>query len=139
MTAAKPTARRGIYWPAGEGRAYRKAGMTGIFKADGVETANAYSLSEWWLDPHTQGIGIHTNPHDHIYYVLEGVLTVFLDDRWVRAEQGAVTVIPAGVAHDFENREDARVGFLSIDVPGGFERTLTRIGFEHVPTAKDSP
>ena len=30
-----------------------------VFKADGEETAGRYSISEWWLEPNTQGPGAH--------------------------------------------------------------------------------
>ena len=31
-----------------------------MFKADGDETAQAYSISEWWLDANTKGPGART-------------------------------------------------------------------------------
>ena len=126
-SSSRGSPRRGIFWAPGEGRAYRKGGQTGIFKADGEETDNDYSISEWWLEPKTDGIGVHVNSYDHVYYVLEGVLTVFMDGRWLRAEKGACVVIPGGVPHDFENREETRVGFLNVNVPGDFERSIARI------------
>jgi ferritin len=27
--------------------------ISAVFKADGAETGQLYSISEWWLDPHT--------------------------------------------------------------------------------------
>ncbi len=41
------------------------------------------------------------------------------------ATKGSFVLAPGGVPHDFENRTDARAGFLNISVPGGFE--------EHMP------
>ena len=31
-----------------------------VFKADGAETSAGYSISEWWLEPHTAGPGPHS-------------------------------------------------------------------------------
>jgi len=37
----------------GQGRAYALGRMRSVFKADGPETRDRYSISEWWLEPHT--------------------------------------------------------------------------------------
>jgi hypothetical protein len=47
--------RKALVLGPGEGRAYPMGGIGAVFKADGVETASRYSISEWWLEPHTQG------------------------------------------------------------------------------------
>jgi hypothetical protein len=39
----------------GQGRVYPMGKMTAVFKADGPETLDAYSISEWWLEPRTYG------------------------------------------------------------------------------------
>jgi len=119
--------RPGIFLAPGEGRRYKKGGQTAIFKADGVETGGVYSVSEWSLEPNTGGLGIHTNPDDHVLYILDGVLTVFLDGKWHRAEKGAFVLIAGGVTHDFENRETSQVNFLNFNVPGGFESGIAHI------------
>jgi hypothetical protein len=36
--------------------------IAAIFKADGTETQGRYSISEWWLEPRTQGPGAHSHP-----------------------------------------------------------------------------
>ena len=38
--------------------------ISSVFKADGEETAKGYSISEWWLEPHTKGPGAHAHPED---------------------------------------------------------------------------
>ena len=50
------------------------ARISAIFKADGVETGDRYSISEWWLEPHTQGPGAHSHPEDDVFYVIEGTM-----------------------------------------------------------------
>src|SRR5262249_35548914 len=55
------TRTRPIVLGPGEGRAYALGSMSGVFKADEDETAATYSISEWWLEPHSPGPG----PHSH--------------------------------------------------------------------------
>jgi len=40
---------------AHEGRPYTMGRMNAVFKADGQETTDRYSISEWWLEPNTAG------------------------------------------------------------------------------------
>ncbi len=96
--------------------------MQAIFKVDGEETLGAYSLSEWWLDPNTAGPHPHQHPEDHVFYVIQGVLSLSLDGDRFNAERGTYVLIPGGVSHTFENRSDERSGFISFNSPGGFEK-----------------
>ena len=41
----------------GEGPTYPMGRLSAVFKADGAETGQRYSISEWWLEPHTKGPG----------------------------------------------------------------------------------
>ncbi len=43
----------------GEGRLYNCGTMTAIFKVDENETNEKYSISEWWLEPGSDGPGAH--------------------------------------------------------------------------------
>ena len=45
-----------------EGRSYAMGRLSAVFKADAAETGQGYSISEWWLDPHTKGPGPHSHP-----------------------------------------------------------------------------
>ena len=105
----------------GEGREYPMGRMRAVFKADGEQTGDAYSLSEWWLEPQTRGAPRHFHEEDHVFYVIEGVLSVQIGDAWSDAPSGSYILIPGGTPHSFENRSDDRTGFISFNVPGGFE------------------
>jgi quercetin dioxygenase-like cupin family protein len=107
-----------------QGRQYSMGRMRATFLADGAQTACRYSLFEWWLEPRTRGPGEHANPEDHIFYVLAGTLSLCLDGEWMDAPRGSYAVIPGGIAHDFENRGADPCGFLTINVPGGFEQDM---------------
>ena len=112
----------------GEGRRYEMGRMTAIFKADQAETQSVMSVSEWWLEPNTEGPHTHQHPEAHLFYVLAGTLTVYLADRgWFPVEQGVYVFIPGNTAHAFENRSAATAGFMSINTPGGFEAMLPGI------------
>ena len=65
------TPRAPIVLPAGLGRSYAMPGMQAVFKADGDETAKAYCVSEWWLEPGADGPGAHVHEgNDEIFVVL---------------------------------------------------------------------
>jgi mannose-6-phosphate isomerase-like protein (cupin superfamily) len=117
-----------IYLADGSGRSYPMGGMRSVFKADGEETANTYSISEWWLEPRQAGPGAHAHEaNDDIFYVLEGTVTFLVGSKKIVASKGAFVRVPAGVIHDFENVSDSRAGFLNIYIPGGFEQEMPAI------------
>jgi mannose-6-phosphate isomerase-like protein (cupin superfamily) len=101
--------------------------MRAIFKADCDETASRYSVAEWWLEARTRGPDVHEHSEDHVYYVLGGIVSLFLGDEWSEVPQGACVVIPGGTPHSFKNRSSSRAGFLSFTLPGGFEARMKDI------------
>ena len=90
MTDSGSTAaRRPVVLEPGEGRGYPMGPISAVFKADGAETAERYSISEWWLDPHTKGPGPHSHPEDDVFYVLAGTMSVMVGTEWTEASTGA--------------------------------------------------
>lgn len=127
MTDQQHGARRPVVLAPGAGRAYPLGRGTAVFKADGAETAGRYSISEWWLDPHTPGPGPHSHPEDDVFYVLEGTMSVCVGGEWVDATTGSFVLVPGGVVHDFENRAGERCGALNVSAPGDFEQHMPGI------------
>lgn len=127
MTEGSTPTRRPVVLGPGDGRAYDLGRGRAVFKADGHETADAYSISEWWLDPHTQGPGPHSHPEDDVFFVLEGTMSVMVGDEWIDATRGSFVLVPGGVTHDFENRSDAVAGMLNVSTPGAFEPEMPAI------------
>ncbi len=121
------TKRVGIFLLPGEGRSYAMGRIRAVFKADGGETQNVYSISEWWLEPNTQGPGRHSHPEDDIFYVIEGTMSVLIGDRWIDAPKGSFVLVPGGATHDFENRSSSRAGVLNFSIPGNFEENMPAI------------
>ena len=119
---------KSIVLAPGEGRSYPMGRISALFKADGDETAGRYSISEWWLEPNTQGPGAHSHDaEDCVFYVIEGTMSMLVGERWIDAARGSFVLAPAGVRHDFENRSARRAGVLNFSVPGGFETDMPAI------------
>lgn len=101
--------------------------ISAIFKADGDETHGEYSISEWWLEPGTQGPGAHSHEEDDVFYVIEGTMSFLVGDHWIDAPKGSFVLAPGGVTHDFENRSSSRSGVLNFSIPGDFEKQMPSI------------
>lgn len=128
--------RVGLVLLPGEGRSYPMGRISAVFKADGGETNGRYSISEWWLEPHTQGPGAHSHEEDDVFYVIEGTMSILVSDRWVDAPKGSFILAPGGMLHDFENRGSVRAGILNFSIPGDFENHMPAIAqwfAEHPP------
>lgn len=56
---------------------------------------------EWWLDPNTKGPGTHAHPEDHVFYIIEGTVSIAIDGEWFDAARGSYASIPGGgLPHD---------------------------------------
>ncbi len=119
--------RKPIMLAPGEGRSYSMGTMSAQFKADCAETEGAYSISEWWLEPHSKGPGAHSHPEDDVFYVIEGVMSFLVGDKWIDAPKGSFVLAPGGITHDFENRSAERAGALNLSIPGNFENHMPDI------------
>jgi mannose-6-phosphate isomerase-like protein (cupin superfamily) len=120
----------------GEGRGYPMGRISAMFKADGPETANRYSISEWWLEAHTQVSGAHSHPEDDVFFVIEGTMSFLVGGEWIDAPKGSFVLVPGGLTHDFENRSSTRAGALNFSAPGNFEQHMPGIAqwfAEHPP------
>jgi mannose-6-phosphate isomerase-like protein (cupin superfamily) len=124
--STKQSARKPVILIPGAGRAYPMGRISAVFKADGEETAQAYSVSEWWLDANTKGPGAHAHPEDDVFYVIEGTMSLLVGERWIDAPVGSFVLVPGGMTHDFENRSDRRAGVLNFS-SGVFEPEMEGI------------
>jgi mannose-6-phosphate isomerase-like protein (cupin superfamily) len=117
-----------LFLKAGEGRVYNCGTMTAIFKADENETANKYSISEWWLEPNSGGVGAHQHENnDEVFYGIEGTTSILVGEKWLEVGKGTFLRIPAKTIHDFANRTSEKSGLLNFFIPGGFERNMPSI------------
>jgi len=117
-----------VVLPTRKGRIYNMPSMQAVFKADGRETNDRYSVSEWWLKPRSKGPGAHSHEdNDEIFHVLAGTMSILVGENWIDAGPGTLVIIPAGMTHDFENRTDSEAGLLNVFIPGGFEEKMPAI------------
>ena len=114
-----------------DGRSYKlgkKENTEVIFKADGAEVNNKYAITEWWMDKDAPGPDPHVHEtNDELIYVLEGPVSILIDETWSSMEKGGMAVIPAGTLHTFRNDSDDRVGVLNIFLSGAYEAFMPQI------------
>jgi quercetin dioxygenase-like cupin family protein len=94
------------------------------FLVSSEDTHGAWSLVELKEMP-----GYHTNLHRHnhtdeAFYVMEGVLTVRINDTLSDYPAGSYVLIPRGTAHAQGNRGKVPARILLTMTPGGFERSF---------------
>ena len=92
--------------------------------ASSEDTNGAWSLVELKEMP-----GYHTNFHRHNYtdeafYVIEGVLTVKINNKTLDYPASSYVLIPRGTPHAQGNRGKVPVRVLLTMTPGGFERSF---------------
>lgn len=120
--------RKPIVLPPHEGRIYDCGPMRAVFKADGSETDDRYSVSEWWLEPNSKGPGAHFHDeNDELFFVIEGQPSILVGETWHKSPAGSFLLIPASTIHDFENRTTAPAGLFNVFIPGGFEKNMAGI------------
>lgn len=69
--------------------------MQSVFKADGAETGDRYSASEWWLDPNAPGPGPHAHEaNEEVFYVIAGTMTFQVGEAFVEAPAGTFLRVP---------------------------------------------
>lgn len=92
--------------------------ISAVFKADGDETANRHSISEWWLEANTQGPGAHAHDEeDCVFYVIEGTMSILVGNRWIDAPRGSFVLAAAGTTHGFERHMPAIAEWFAENPP----------------------
>jgi uncharacterized cupin superfamily protein len=84
-----------------------------------------FNLALITIQSHRDGPPFHAHEaEDDSFYILEGELTVLLEDSEVVAGPGTFVLVPPGVGHTFANRGDDAVRMLNIHAPAGFDVRL---------------
>ncbi len=105
----------------GEGERHAVGPAEVVIKA----TSDDFFLSENVLPPDMPGPPPHTHERmTDMFYVLEGTLTVLVEDEWRELAAGSFVAAPPGVTHTFRNASGAPVRFLNLSTPGGWERFM---------------
>jgi quercetin dioxygenase-like cupin family protein len=92
----------------------------------GEETAGAVSIVESTMPAGAPGPPLHSHAFDEAFYVLDGELTVQLDDRRTTARAGELICAPRGVPHTLANLTESPARYLLVLTPPGFEREFGR-------------
>jgi len=98
----------------------------------------------WWLGQFREDPGFMTALHLHpqtteYFFVLEGVLSCFLDGKWYDLEAGATAQIPRGMPHAQGNTSGQPVRFVGWGSPSGFEQSFPEINELASRIAPSSP
>ena len=116
-----------IYRP-GEGETI--GGPTAVtIKATGEQTNDSFYLGEAVLQPGFPGPPLHRHRRLHdMFYVLEGTLTIRVEDQAFELEPGSFVCVPPGVAHTFSNPSLAPTRVLNFNTPSGWEHYMRELG-----------
>ena len=99
-----------------------------VLKAGAADTAGGLQLSEVTMPAGAPGPPLHRHARMHdLFYVLEGTLTVQVEDAEHELGPGGLACVPPGVAHTVRNRSGAPVRLLNLSTPGGFEDYLREL------------
>lgn len=116
-----------MVYEAGEGEVYGSGSFQLRFLMQSPEQPIA--ITENVIPPRFPGpVRHHHATMTDIFYVLDGTLTVHLDDERRRLGPGGFALVPPGVVHTFSNEGDVPARFLNIYQPSGNEHYLKEVG-----------
>ncbi|MDP8943069.1 MAG: cupin domain-containing protein [Actinomycetota bacterium] len=126
--------------PPGAGETLSLGPSEVVVKAGREHAGGVLSLTEATLGPGAPG----PVPHRHetfvdSFYVLDGALTLQLDERSVEATAGTYALVPPGAVHTFSNPAEAPARFLNLMAPGGLEQYLREVAAALPPAGAPDP
>jgi quercetin dioxygenase-like cupin family protein len=92
----------------------------------GEESGGAAAIVENTMPAGAPGPPLHSHAFDEAFYVLDGELTVQVDDQVTTAHPGELIFAPRGAPHTLANLGIAPARFLLVLTPAGFEREFAR-------------
>jgi quercetin dioxygenase-like cupin family protein len=91
-------------------------------KATGKDTGGTLYVGEGVLEPGFPGPPPHVHEQLHdMFYVLEGTLTLRVDDETLGLGPGSFACVPPGTVHTFSNNSEEAVRLLNFNTPAGWE------------------
>ena len=105
-----------------EAQTYNMLGGEAHLLLTGEKTNGAGFMGRFREDP---GFMTHLHYHpntDEQFYVLDGVLSVYIDQQWHELGPGTLGVVPRKKPHAQGNRSDKPVHFIGSGAPAGFEK-----------------
>jgi quercetin dioxygenase-like cupin family protein len=104
-------------------------GAPWLFKAVGDQTAGAFDFMVGSVDPFTgPPLHVHDEQTD-TFYILEGTLTVQVNDDIIELQPGDFAAVPPGTPHTFDNIYPDRPPVLAINLmtPAGLHSYFAEI------------
>ncbi len=86
----------------------------------------------WWMGQFREDPGfmtlLHLHPHmDEYFFVLQGMLSVYIDGAWHDLKTGTFALVPRGTPHAQGNTGKEPVHFVGSGSPAGFERFFVEL------------
>jgi quercetin dioxygenase-like cupin family protein len=86
----------------------------------------------WWMGRFREDPGFMTQLHyhpntDEQVYILDGVLSLYIDEKWHELGPGTLGVLPRGKPHAQGNRSQKPVHFVGSGAPSGFEHLFPAV------------
>jgi uncharacterized cupin superfamily protein len=86
------------------------------------QSSGAFWLGTFLVNPgRLSWLHVHHSA-DEQFYVLEGVVSMWMDGAWHDVQPGSLGVVPRGTPHAYANRTKQPMRFLNSGNPAGFER-----------------
>ena len=96
-------------------------------KISSQQTAGAYTVLEFILNPQG-GPPLHVHHReDELFYVVEGECIVGSKEQSYQASAGTLVRFPKGTAHFFRNESSAPCKLLITAIPGGLDHYFSEI------------
>ncbi len=87
---------------------------------DGEQTGGRFAVFEVLL-PMGASPPLHSHPQDETFYILDGEVTVWVEDQPRHCRPGAIAFAPSGTPHSFRAESDT-ARMLVLSTPAGIER-----------------
>ncbi|OYQ46490.1 hypothetical protein CHU92_01405 [Flavobacterium cyanobacteriorum] len=106
-----------------------------VFKTTLAETNNSYSVILMTHQAST-GPALHIHPNgQETFYIIEGIYTFTLGNKFIEAQKGDFIIVPQGVPHKYVSGKDG--GQMLVTTPPAVEKYFLHIAEElvkrHVP------
>jgi quercetin dioxygenase-like cupin family protein len=125
----------GLFVGPDEGKALpNPIGGRMVVKVRDTDTDGSFSVHDNVIPAGSPGPLSHLHrDHEETFYVLEGELTVRVDERWIKAPAGSFVVIPRGVVHQPSNPTTGPTRVLLIFSPSGMEHFFEEAAEGRIP------
>ena len=109
-------------------------GLTTTFKVLSESVNGSAAIVEHLLEPKCLGAPMHKHTlEDVISFVIEGTLSVLIEDQLHNVPMGQYIVKPKNVLYTYFNMTDEKIRFMDIIAPGNFENFYAEIAQFYKP------